>query len=725
MVYDARADITILDDEHVNATTPDVWPDVTPEDDGTMDVTNVAKQYRTPQFDPPRMVAVQIDTSYVIQILESAGGDSYAAVWDDTGRLQLYHITDPTDIHTIHYDRVVGLDGPWSWGDEPDEIGFAAPTYESLYTPQRNDAQRVVPADHATYMFQSLPDGIPTYGFGLAYANLFHPERLGYQTETWMFDWVPESWVGAESVWAITYDGGNLTATELHPYTSIGIIRANHTYVIERDAGWRPGANAGNALALTAEYLSGMGPGTGHNVWIHNMSLPRSHTSAVIDPTINGSKSLRDVVGGAEPAIPDHIGSWSERVVNEYVMARLQVGESPVWGELGRAVIDIRDDTHWAFMPQRAELLGGMIREMPAAYAKHWAPPVDHSTVDITFTNSGFAPANVGDINISYAGNVVIGTNVMMHPTHDAVWYVDAPAPYGGFVGSNGEYCPDYAHFTFDGSKTLAIGEEADVTILHTICTYESPWCGAACEYGEFWNGALPNVVKCDVISGECVYSSEPTGPAIITLESSSYNDTLVLSGVVKNFGDHTFQSVVLGELRAGSLLVTQSAVTDGWSVVEPHGSARLSGLESNGMVFYAGSVDLDSPVIASYGDDRLEWGGHGGVWQPPVGNTFRFAEIPSVGGASVSIDGLSVDEDDLVGIGPGESVQFRVEIRGAPGGIGVLDLDASVWSGAQPPYVTTRGGGASPEAYVVLIGISDGNHMISDAAYAAITRQK
>ena len=146
----------------------------------------------------------------------------------------------------------------------------------------------------------------------------------------------------------------------------------------------------------------------------------------------------------------------------------------------------------------------------------------------------------------------------------------------------------------------------------------------------------------------------------------------MVISGNIQNLGSQLLTSVVIDEITAGDLVITQSsAIADG-QIAAGHGTLSLAGLEHDGSAIDFGEVDIDAAVTASTGINRIVWT----AITAGSADDFRFIETAGFGGAIVDISGLSTDEDGLEPLAAG-SKSFRITVTGISSGTNpnVLDI--------------------------------------------------
>ena len=171
----------------------------------------------------------------------------------------------------------------------------------------------------------------------------------------------------------------------------------------------------------------------------------------------------------------------------------------------------------------------------------------------------------------------------------------------------------------------------------------------------------------------------------ISSINAYTSGDRLVISGNIQNIGNQPLTSVVIDEITAGSLIITQSgAIADG-QIAAGHGALTLEGLEHNGTTFGPITRDLDQAVAAiTAGANTLGWAMVAVAGTPATDtvtepNTIQYRLNPTaaVGGATVDMTGISIDENDLEPLAAGASKSFRIVVTGISSGINpdVLDV--------------------------------------------------
>lgn len=121
----------------------------------------------------------------------------------------------------------------------------------------------------------------------------------------------------------------------------------------------------------------------------------------------------------------------------------------------------------------------------------------------------------------------------------------------------------------------------------------------------------------------------------------------------------------MIDEITAGDLVITQLPNIEDGLIAAGHGTMSISGLEGDGTPFSPTVLDLDTAVVApTASTPDLAWAAAAVAGTPatdtatePNTDTYHFL-VGTVGGATVSITGLSNDENDRVlGLGFFQSV--------------------------------------------------------------------
>lgn len=194
------------------------------------------------------------------------------------------------------------------------------------------------------------------------------------------------------------------------------------------------------------------------------------------------------------------------------------------------------------------------------------------------------------------------------------------------------------------------------------------------------------------------------TGGNKVIIESvNAYTsgDRMVITGNIRNIGTGAMTSVVIDEITAGDLVITQSSATDDGLIAARHGALTISGQQHDGSDFGPTTRDLDEAVPAiTAGTNTLGWAVVAAAGTPltdtaTVPNTqqFRFNPTNTVGGATADITGFSTDENVLEALPAGDSQSFRVVITGISSGANpnVLDILRSVPAGSDL-FITVSG---------------------------------
>ncbi len=205
------------------------------------------------------------------------------------------------------------------------------------------------------------------------------------------------------------------------------------------------------------------------------------------------------------------------------------------------------------------------------------------------------------------------------------------------------------------------------------------------------------------------------TGTDRLVIETvSAYTDDnrLVISGNIKNLGSGIMESVTIDEITVGDLVITQLANTEDGQIADGHGTLSLAGLDDDGDPI---SITLDIDVAVAASTSGIDWGA---VTAAPAGtgvpttSTYHLIETGTIGSATVTMTGLSNDEDVLVSLTAGSSKSFRIVVTGISigGSADVLDILRTV--------------PASSELYITVTGTDGSTSTISDPRSTRVTQR-
>ncbi len=205
----------------------------------------------------------------------------------------------------------------------------------------------------------------------------------------------------------------------------------------------------------------------------------------------------------------------------------------------------------------------------------------------------------------------------------------------------------------------------------------------------------------------------------IETVSAYTNDNRLVISGNIKNLGSGIMESVTIDEITVGDLVIAQLANIEDGAIAAGHGTLTLSGLEGDGTDFSPTALDLDSAVAAPTATTNdLDWTAVAVAGTPatdtatePNTDTYHFL-VGTVGGATISITGLSIDENSLVTLTAGSSKSFRIVVTGISSGSNpdVLDILRTV--------------PASSELYITVTGTDGSTSTISDPRSTRVTQR-
>lgn len=200
------------------------------------------------------------------------------------------------------------------------------------------------------------------------------------------------------------------------------------------------------------------------------------------------------------------------------------------------------------------------------------------------------------------------------------------------------------------------------------------------------------------------------TGSNRIAIESvNAYTDgdRMVITGNVKNLGSQALTSITIDEITAGDLVITQrNDISDG-QIAAGHGAMTLVGLDKDGdPTTPVGDVEVGATPAA--GTTASVWTGSG------LNNRFEFLVAATHGVATVSVTGLSTDDDaaNRERLGAGSSKSFRIVIMGDSTNANdhILDILRTV--------------PASTDLYITIAGTDGQVSTISDPRSARVTQR-
>lgn len=173
-------------------------------------------------------------------------------------------------------------------------------------------------------------------------------------------------------------------------------------------------------------------------------------------------------------------------------------------------------------------------------------------------------------------------------------------------------------------------------------------------------------------------------------------NDRMVITGNIKNLGSQPIESVIIDEITAGDLIITQSAYTEDGVISNPHGDLTLEGIDDAGGPVRGTATDAGTALASG-----VTAAGYG--YYIPDTNATNAA-------AAVSITGLSTDDDELVSLPAGSTQSFRITILGksAGGSADVLDILRTV--------------PASTSLFITIAGTDGQTSTISDPRSVRVT---
>ena len=193
---------------------------------------------------------------------------------------------------------------------------------------------------------------------------------------------------------------------------------------------------------------------------------------------------------------------------------------------------------------------------------------------------------------------------------------------------------------------------------------------------------------------------------AITNINAYTDTDRMVITGNIKNLGSTSMSSILIDEISAGNLLITQNPATSDGIISAGHGSLTMSGIggDTAGTALTASTVDVDTDVTTTgtVGSGKIN---HGTGFTTDDGTKYVFNPVATGSNAVIEISGLTTDEDNLEGLTAGQSKSFRIVITGLSAGSSsatTLDVLATVPSGA--------------ELFMTVIGTDGLTNTISDA---------
>ena len=196
---------------------------------------------------------------------------------------------------------------------------------------------------------------------------------------------------------------------------------------------------------------------------------------------------------------------------------------------------------------------------------------------------------------------------------------------------------------------------------------------------------------------------------AIVSVNAYTDGDRMVISGNLQNLGSQPLTSVIIDEITAGDLVITQNpAISDG-NVVDAHGALTLSGLDDAGDLVGPNIHDRSfTATVTAPGTGDAPAGC--GAGETPTDDEFFIltADVTAASAtgtctALVTISGLSTDSDELEPLAAGSSKSFRIVIAGDSTGTNtdVLDILRTV--------------PASSELFITVAGTDGQTSTISD----------
>ena len=173
---------------------------------------------------------------------------------------------------------------------------------------------------------------------------------------------------------------------------------------------------------------------------------------------------------------------------------------------------------------------------------------------------------------------------------------------------------------------------------------------------------------------------------AITTINAYTAEDRLVISGNIQNLGSQPLTSVTIDEITVGDIVITQTSnIADG-EIAPGHGTLTLIGLDDAGTSL-SGTDDSDTTGTAG----SISSGVAGLTITDTTGgfNIVKGSTDAGTGGtvsATVTITGLSNDENVLESLSAGSSKSFRIVVTGksSGGSADVLDILRSVPASTQ-----------------------------------------
>ena len=190
---------------------------------------------------------------------------------------------------------------------------------------------------------------------------------------------------------------------------------------------------------------------------------------------------------------------------------------------------------------------------------------------------------------------------------------------------------------------------------------------------------------------------------AIVSVNAYTDGDRMVISGNLQNLGSQPLTSVIIDEITAGDLVITQLANIEDGQIAAGHGTLTLSGLDDVGGTI-SGTDDSDATGTAG-----AITGGLTGLTITDTTGGFNIvdgsADAATAGtvSATVTVTGLSNDENVLEPLAAGSSKSFRIVVTGisSGGSADVLDILRTV--------------PASSELFITVAGTDGQTSTISD----------
>lgn len=199
---------------------------------------------------------------------------------------------------------------------------------------------------------------------------------------------------------------------------------------------------------------------------------------------------------------------------------------------------------------------------------------------------------------------------------------------------------------------------------------------------------------------------------AITSVNAYTAGDRMVISGNIQNIGSQPFTSVLIDEITAGDLVITQNPAVEDGQIHADHGKMTLSGLPNIGAstppTSEISAITASAGTLATSVDGAISK-----VWTTNTTSNFHFGDTSNAV-AVVEVTGLSTLPTNLEPLAAGASKSFRIVIHG----------DSSVNTGALAATVLDilKTVPASTELFITVAATDGQTTTISDPRSTRVT---